>query len=73
MPDHSWYPLLTAIGFLVLVIGMLFHTSPGEQPGEIVRNFTWPVIGGVIAITGMILWSLEGPGGYHLFPEEDEE
>ena len=71
MPDHSWYPLLTAIGFLVLVIGMLFHKTVID--GEIVRSFIVPVIGGVIAITGMILWSLEGPAGYHLFPEEDEE
>jgi len=24
-------------------------------------------------VTGIIMWSLEGPGGYHLFPKEDEE
>jgi hypothetical protein len=41
--------------------------------GEIIRNYTVPIIGGIIAITSMIMWSLEGPGGYHLFPEEDEE
>jgi cytochrome c oxidase subunit 1 len=72
MPDHSWYPLFTAIGFLVLVIGMLFHSSVGAE-GEIIRNYTVAIIGGIIAITGMIMWSLEGPGGYHLFPEEDDE
>lgn len=72
MPDHSWYPLFTAIGFLVLVIGMLFHSSLGTD-GEIIRNYTVAIIGGIIAITSMIMWSLEGPGGYHLFPEEDEE
>jgi cytochrome c oxidase subunit 1 len=72
MPDHSWYPLFTAIGFLVLVIGMLFHSSVGAD-GELIRNYTVAIIGGIIAITSMIMWSLEGPGGYHLFPEEDEE
>jgi len=24
-------------------------------------------------VTGIIMWALEGPGGYHLFPKEDEE
>jgi hypothetical protein len=27
MPDRSWYPLLTGLGFLGLVLGMLFHQS----------------------------------------------
>jgi len=24
-------------------------------------------------VVGIIMWALEGPGGYHLFPKEEEE
>jgi hypothetical protein len=31
------------------------------------------IAGGGIFILGVIMWALEGPGGYHLFPKEEEE
>jgi hypothetical protein len=37
------------------------------------RDYTVPVIGGIVFIIGIIMWAIEGPGGYHLFPEEDDE
>ena len=72
MPDRSWYPLLTAIGLFVMVIGMLFHASI-DASGELVRNYTVAIAGGVVSTVGIIMWSLEGPAGYHLFPKEKEE
>ena len=51
---------------------MLFHASI-DSTGELVRDYTVAIVGGIISITGMIMWSLEGPGGYHLFPKENEE
>jgi hypothetical protein len=73
MPDRSWYPLITGLGFLGLVLGMLFHQSVDVNTGEIIRNYTPAIAGGVVAILGIIMWAIEGPAGYHLFPKEDEE
>ena len=73
MPDRSWYPLVSGIGFLGLVLGLLFHQSVDVNTGEILRDYTFAIIGGVVAIIGIIMWSLEGPGGYHLFPDENDE
>ena len=73
MPDRSWYPLVTALGLFGLVLGMLFHQSVDLNTGEIIRNYTYAIAGGVVAIIGIIMWSLEGPAGYHLFPKESEE
>ena len=50
----------------------LFHRSI-DPSGELVRDYTYPIIGGVVMITGIIMWALEGPGGYHLFPKKEEE
>ncbi len=72
MPDRSWWPLITALGLFGLALGMLFHRSI-DPSGELVRDYTVPIIAGAVAIIGMIMWALEGPGGYHLFPKEDEE
>jgi cytochrome c oxidase subunit 1 len=73
MPDRSWYPLVTALGLFGLVLGMLFHQSVDLNTGEIIRDYTYAIAGGVVAIIGIIMWSIEGPAGYHLFPKESEE
>jgi hypothetical protein len=52
---------------------MLFHQSVDMNTGEIVRDYTFAVAGGIVAIIGIIMWSIEGPAGYHLFPKESEE
>ena len=72
MPDRSWWPLVTALGLFGLAIGMLFHRNI-DPSGELVRDYTVPILAGSIAIIGMIMWALEGPGGYHLFPKENDE
>ena len=72
MPDRSWCPLITGVGLFVLVIGMLFHRGI-DPSGELVRDYTIAYSGGVVFILGVIMWAMEGPGGYHLFPKESEE
>lgn len=72
MPDRSWWPLITALGLFGMCLGMLFHRNI-DPSGELVRNYTFAILGGVVMVTGIIMWALEGPGGYHLFPKEDEE
>jgi cytochrome c oxidase subunit 1 len=60
MPSQSWFPIITAAGIL---IGALFFTNH-YMPGAIA--------GGVLVFLGAWLWSLEGPGGYHLHPEGED-
>ncbi|MBA3848641.1 MAG: cytochrome c oxidase subunit I [Opitutus sp.] len=54
MPDQSWYPLISAIGLLVAMLAFAFHHIPLALGG------------GAILFLGCYLWSLEGPGGYHI-------
>jgi cytochrome c oxidase subunit 1 len=58
MPDQSWYPLLAA-GSL-LTAGLCFAGS----------NYTAAIVAAVLMVAAIYLWSLEGPGGYHVHPEE---
>jgi cytochrome c oxidase subunit 1 len=56
MPDQSWYPLASAAA--LLIAGLCFAIS--NYPAA---------IGAVTLMTAAIyLWSLEGPGGYHVHP-----
>ncbi|MGE9289667.1 MAG: cytochrome c oxidase subunit I [Puniceicoccales bacterium] len=64
MPSQSWFPLLASSGFFVLGLSMAL-----KQAG--VANCGYIAIGGLaITILGIYLWALEGPGGYHVQPEE---
>ena len=72
MPDRSWCPLITGFGLFVMVLGFLFHQSI-DASGELVRNYTLAIIGGAVFVLGVIMWAMEGPGGYHLFPKEKDE
>ena len=57
LPDQSWYPLASA-GSL-LVAGLFFAVS----------NYPAAIGAVVVMVAAIYLWSLEGPGGYHLHPE----
>ena len=70
MPDRSWWPLVTALGLLGLCLGMLFHRSI-DPSGELVRNYTYAILGGVVMIFGILCGHWKA--GYHLFPKEEEE
>jgi len=72
MPDRSWSPLITAVGIVVLALGLLFSRTVNEL-GELDRSYSMAIAGGGVFILGVIMWALEGPGGYHLFPKEEEE
>ena len=66
MPDQSWWPMVVSIGLFMLGIGMVFHEyywdhwAVGALPGIFVT------LGGIIG------WALEGPGGYHIPPDEED-
>jgi len=57
LPDQSWYPLASA-GSL-LVAGLFFAVS----------NYPAAIGAVVVMVAAIYLWSLEGPGGYHIHPE----
>ena len=59
LPDRSWYPLVASLGLLVGGFGTIYHSLPGA------------VAGLVLLLAGIYLLALEGPGGYHVKPEEN--
>lgn len=58
MPDQSWYPLLAAVGILT---GGLFFAN---------YNSIGAIAGVAFLFACVYLWSLEGPGGYHIHLDE---
>ncbi len=60
MPSQSWFPIITASGILT---GALFFTN---------HIMLGAIAGAAILLIGAWLWSLEGPGGYHVHPEQDD-
>jgi cytochrome c oxidase subunit 1 len=60
MPSQSWFPILTALGLLIGAVFFVNHIYPGA------------IVGAVIMATAGALWALEGPGGYHIHPDEDD-
>ena len=66
MPSQSWMPMIASIGFIPLGLGLCLMQAGVPYMGY----FT--ISGLVIIALGVILWALEGPGGYHLHPKEDE-
>ena len=73
MPDRSWCPLITGTGLFVMVLGLLFRQSIEVLGYFFMTPYEIAIGGGVIFVIGIILWAMEGPGGYHLFPDEDDE
>lgn len=59
MPSQSWFPLITAMGMLIGAIFFINHIFLGA------------IAGAAIVAFGAIMWSLEGPGGYHLHIDKD--
>ncbi|MFP4069522.1 MAG: cytochrome c oxidase subunit I [Opitutales bacterium] len=66
MPSQSWMPLIASIGFIPLGLGLSLMQAGVPYMG-------WVAIFGLfVCALGIALWALEGPGGYHLHPEENE-
>ncbi len=68
MPDQSWYPLFAAFGLLVGAYNFAQIHHPLVLFGNQVSASHLPlaITGGVILVSALYLWALEGPGGYHL-------
>jgi cytochrome c oxidase subunit 1 len=66
MPDPSYWPLVTAIGVLVLAAGMLFDTG-----WDYIR-FPIPFIGGIICFIGIVAWANEPAASEHDVEHEGE-
>lgn len=64
MPSQSWMPLIASIGFIPLGLGMSMM-----QAGVPFMGY-FAIFGLSVVCLGLALWALEGPGGYHLHPEE---
>lgn len=66
MPSQSWWPLLCGIGFLLFGTGFCLKNA---IPGTI-----WMALFGLGMVAfSIVMWSLEGPGGYHLHPESGKD
>ena len=59
MPSPSYWPLVTAVGVLILAGGMLFDTG-----WDYIR-FPIPFIGGIICFIGIVAWANEPPAEEH--------
>lgn len=66
MPSQSWMPLLASFGFIPLGLGLCLMQAGVPYMGYCA------ISGLVISALGIILWALEGPGGYHLHPQDAE-
>lgn len=73
MPDRSWMPFFTAFGIFVLAAGMVFLNTEMTLFGWVFEHhFQIPIVGALITFAAILGWALEGPGGYHLHPEESQ-
>ena len=61
MPSNSWFPIITATGMLT---GSLFFAN---------HNMIGAIVGLGITFFGAWMWSVEGPGGYHLHPTKQDD
>ncbi len=73
MPDQSWYPLFAAAGLLVGAYNFAQLHHPVVMFGQQVLTSHLPLaIAGLgLLLASCYLWSLEGPGGYHLHLDGD--
>ena len=73
MPDQSWYPLIAAFGLVVGAFNFIQLTEPVMMLGTQVLSSHLPLaLAGLgILLAGCYLWSLEGPGGYHIHLDAD--
>jgi cytochrome c oxidase subunit 1 len=61
MPYQSIYPLIASIGIL---IGAFAVSALNSNQGE--YKLVVAIVGGVVMLTGVYLWALEGADGYHI-------
>ncbi len=68
MPDQSWYPLIAAFGMLIGTFNFIQLHEPVLMFGSQLLSSHLPLAltGLGILLVSCYLWSLEGPGGYHI-------
>jgi cytochrome c oxidase subunit 1 len=68
MPDQSWYPIIAASGLLLGAYNFIQLKAPVVFFDQTLTSSHLPfaLAGGIILFLGAYLWSLEGPGGYHI-------
>lgn len=65
MPSQSWMPLIASLGLIPVGIGAALMQAGVPFMGYAV------ILGLIVTALGVALWALEGPGGYHVHPEEE--
>jgi cytochrome c oxidase subunit 1 len=71
MPFQSIYPFIAALGLLVGAVGVsVIDVDPG--PGFVGRKLATCLVGFVIFLVAVLLWSLEGNEGYHIHPGRED-
>ncbi len=58
MPSQSWWPLMAGLGLFTGGLSMALHQGMTA------------IAGALVLVIAIYFWALEGPGGYHLKPEE---
>lgn len=67
MPDQSWWPLVVSGGLFLLGLGVVAHGT---------GDFAWWQVmlpGILLTLFAIVAWALEGPGGYHMFPDAEDQ
>ncbi len=64
MPSQSWMPMIASLGFVPLGLGLSLMQAGVAFMGYVA------IFGLFMIALGVALWAIEGPGGYHLHPEE---
>jgi cytochrome c oxidase subunit 1 len=70
MPFQSIYPFIAGMGLLIGGIGVAV-IDHDPSPGFWGRKLAISMVGFIIFLVSVYLWSLEGNEGYHLHPEDE--
>jgi len=78
MPDQSWWPLVVSLGLFLMGMAVIFHNQPIGAllpwvDTEKVFPFSMILPGVAVFFLGIFGWALEGPGGYHIQPDEEDQ
>jgi cytochrome c oxidase subunit 1 len=68
MPDQSWYPIIACFGLFIGTYNFvqIHHAVKFGNTQLTATHLPFALVGGVILFVACYLWSLEGPGGYHI-------